>query len=515
MRRQSLKVIVFTLTSLAVSSCALPNLDQPLPTHEATDATRVSNDTHRKPIAINTDSGINNQVSIYTKPEEPPHAVLLVQSLPSSYNITLPVSTCLSITENTDLSAKENPICPDGQKPYTLLFGTARCAGQPRVTLEGVNQMLSGGIWIPTEPIRWVEKWSIMYKCARIKRDMLHSLAETGGVQTLDASRIRTIVYPIINDNEVGLALKPPSAGILGPQVNKLSEGVCLWSSSPEYANVTRLMRPLKCPVRQKPYMHLFTQRECRGKYVLSDSFRWNATLFAEAVEEWSILFTCSDYEYGAEDREPVIERMQELKFRDAEEETIAIKSLLTKVKLPAAHQISATPQNATLALTQTSYPQIFQIPLSTCLSSTSKTHNLSLLVRIVTPPTCPPELPKLSTLIYVKPGCLDLRRLGPTEHSYPLYKSLFENISRANPRVDGWSLGFLCHPTHFNGRVNPRDWKMETKMELVFEGKGMDASVKVVRAGAGERGEEGPTQGVQLESQMKIEAAQKPLRGV
>ncbi|KAF5868574.1 uncharacterized protein Bfra_012221sa [Botrytis fragariae] len=450
MQRQSLKAIAFTLTSLAVSSCALPNLVQPLPTHEAANATRVSNDTHRKLIAINTDSGTNNQVSIYTKHEEPPYAVLLVQSLPSSYNITLPVSTCLSITENIDLSVRENPICPDGQKLYTLLFDTAYC----------------------------IETWSIMYKCARIKRDMLHILAETSGVQTLDARRIRTIVYPIINDNEVGLAFDPPSAGILGPQVNKLPEGVCLWSSSPEYANVTRLMRPLKCPVRQKPYMHLFNQRECR------------------------------------EDREPAIERLQELEIRDAEEETAAIESLLTKVKLPAAHQISAIPQNATLALTQTYHPQIFQIPLSTCLSSTSKTHIFSSFVRIVTPSTCPPELPKLWTLIYAKPGCLDLRRSLPTEHSYPLYKSLFENFSKPNPRVDGWSLGFVCHPIHFDGLDNPRYWEMDAEMELILERKGMDTAVKAVRAEAGERGEEGSTQGVQLESQMKIEAAaQKPLR--
>ncbi|TGO77257.1 hypothetical protein BELL_0116g00190 [Botrytis elliptica] len=491
MRRQSLKSIIFTVTSLAVSGCALPNLNPPLPTHEATDATRVSNDTHRKPIAINTDSDTNNQVSIYTKDEEPPYAVLLVQSLPSSYKITLPISTCLHITGNTDLSAKENPICPDGQKPYTLLFDTAYCVGQPRHTLEGVNQMLNVGIWIPTEPIRWVEKWSIMYKCARIKRDMLHSLAETKGVQTLDARRIRTIVYPIINDNEVGLTWNPPPAGILGPQVGKLPEGFCLWSSSPEYANVTRLMRSLKCPVRQKSYMHLFTQRECRGKYVLSDSFGWNATLFDEVVEEWSILFTCSDYEYAAGDREPAIEEMQELKFGDAEEEIAAIKSHFTKVKLPAAHQISANPQNATLALTQTFHPQIFQIPLSTCLSSTSETHKFSSIVRIVTPPTCPPELPKLWTLLYAKPGCLDLRRYSPTEHSYPLYRSLFENISRANPRMD-------------------------TEMELILEGKGRDAAVKVVRAGAGERSEEGLTEGMQLESHMKIEAAaQKPLKDV
>ncbi|THV49731.1 hypothetical protein BGAL_0181g00040 [Botrytis galanthina] len=455
MRRQSLKAIVFTITSLAISSCALPNLVQPLPTREATNATRISNDTERKPIAINTDSGTNNQVSIYTKHEEPPYAVLLVQSLPSSYNITLPVSTCLSITENSDLSAKENPICPNGQKLYSLLFETAYCVGQPQHTVEGADKWLNGGLWIPTDPIRWVEKWSMMYKCARTERDMLDSLAETIGHQTLDARRIRTIVYPIINDNEVGLTWDPPSAGFLGP--------------------------------------------ECRGKYVLSDNFGWNVTLFDEVVEEWSILFTCSDYEYAAGDREPAIEKMQELKFLDAEEEIAAIKSLLTKVKLPAAHKISATPQNATLALTRAFRPQIFQIPLSTCLSSTSNTHIFSSFVRIVTPPTCPPELPKLWTLIYAKPGCLDLLRFSPAESSYPLYRSLFENIPRGNPRVDGWSLGFVCHPAHFDARVDPRDWKMETEMELILEGKGgRDVALKVVKAGAGagEKKEEGLIEG-------------------
>ncbi|KAF7961027.1 hypothetical protein EAE96_000695 [Botrytis aclada] len=442
MRRQFFKAIVLTITSLAVSSCALPNLDQSLSTFEATNANRVSNDTHRKSIAIDTDSDTSNLVSVYTKHEEPLYAVLQVMSLPYSYNITLPVSTCLGITENTDL--------------------------------------------------------------------------KTNGIQTLDARRIRTIVYPILNDNEVGLAFKPPSAGILGPQVNKLSEGVCLWSSSQKYANIIRLIRPLKFPVSQKSYMHLFTERECRGKYVLSDSLGWEATLFAEVVEEWSILFTCSDYEYGAENREPVIERMQELELWDAEEETAAMKSLLKKFELPAAHQISAIPQNATLALTQTYHPQIFQIPLSTCLSSTSETHSFASSVRIVNPPTCPPELPRLSTLIYDKPGCLHLRHVRPTENSYPLYRLLFEYMSGANLRVDGWSLEFLCHPVHFNERVTSIDWNMETEMELILEGKGRDAAVNVVRTGAGERGEEGLTQDVQLESQMKIEAAaQKPLRDV
>ncbi|KAF7953780.1 uncharacterized protein EAE97_001179 [Botrytis byssoidea] len=482
---------------------------RPSPTHEVTDAARFSNDTHRNPIAINTDSGTNNQVSFYTKHEEPPYAVLLVQSLPSSYNITLPVSTCLSITENTDLSARENPICPDGQKLYTLLFNTAYCVGQPQHTVEGADKLLRGGLWIPTDPIRWIENWSIMYKCARTERDMLNSLAETIGHQTLDARRIRTMVYPIINDNEVGLTWDPPSAGILGPQVGKLTEGFYLWSSSSEYANITRLVRSLKCPVRQKPYMHLFTQSGCRGKYVLSDSFGWNVTLFDEVVEEWSILFTCSDYEYAAGDREPAIEKMQELKFGDVEEEIAAIESLLTKLKLPEPHQISAIPQNATLAITRAFQPQIFQIPLSTCLSSTSDTHIFFSFVRIVTPPTCPPELPELWTLIYAKPGCLDLLRFSPTEPSYPLYKSLFENISRANPRVDGWSLGFVCHPAHFDGRVDARDWKMITEVDLILEGKGTkDVALRVVRAGAGERREEGLTEGVQLESQMKIEAA-------
>ncbi|TGO31713.1 hypothetical protein BHYA_0426g00040 [Botrytis hyacinthi] len=323
MRRQSLKAIVFTITSLAVSSCALPNLVQPLPTHEVTEATRFPNDTHRKPIAINTDSGTNDQVSIYTKHEESPYAVLLVQSLPSSYNITLPVSTCLSITENTDLSARENPLCPDGQKLYSLLFDTAYCVGQPQHTMEGADKLVNGGLWIPTDPIRWVEKWSTMYKCARTERDMLHSLAETSGHQTLDASCIRTIVYPIINDNEVGLTWDPPSAGILGPQVGKLPEGFCLWSSAPEYANIIRLIRPLKCPVRQKPYMHLFTQRECR---VLNGMLRslmrpWRSGRFCLHAPTMST----------RQETEPAIEKMQELKVRDVEEEITAIKSLLTK----------------------------------------------------------------------------------------------------------------------------------------------------------------------------------------
>ncbi|KAF7902503.1 hypothetical protein EAF00_002406 [Botryotinia globosa] len=431
---QSLKAIVLTITSLAVSSCALPNLAQPLPTHEVTDAARFSNDTHRNPIAINTDSGTNNQVSIYTKHEEPPYAVLLVQSLPSSYNITLPVSVSLRIQ-----------ILAPEKTPFAL---------------------------------------------------MARNFTPYSSTQ------------PIVSD--------PPSAGILGPQVGKLTEGFCLWSSSSEYANVTRLVRSLKCPVRQNSYMHLFTQSECRGKYVLSDSFGWNVTLFDEVVEEWSILFTCSDYEYAAGEREPAIEKMQELKFGDVEEEIAAIESPIAKLKLPEPHQISAVPQNATLASTRAFQPQIFQIPLSNCLSSTSDTHIFSSFVRIVTPPTCPPELPELWTLKYAKPGCLDLLRFSPTEPSYPLHKSLFENISRASPRVDGWSLGFVCHPTHFDGRVDPRDWKMETEMELILERKGTrDVALKVLRSGAGKRREEGLTQGVQLESQIKIEAAQKPLKDV
>ncbi|TEY78719.1 hypothetical protein BOTCAL_0046g00410 [Botryotinia calthae] len=235
----------------------------------------------------------------------------------------------------------------------------------------------------------------------------------------------------------------------------------------------------------------------------------------AEVVEEWSILFTCFDYEYGAQDREPVIEKMQELRFHDVEEERAAVKSLLTKVELPATPQISAIPQNATLALTQTFYPQIFQIPLSTCLLSTSQPHSISSLVRIVTLPTCPPELPKLSTLIYTKPGCLELRRYQYTKHSYPLYKSLFENFSGFNLGVKGWPLGFVCLPANSTDLNILRGWKIETEMELIFEGKGMDPDVKVVRAGIGEGGKERLIQGVQIESQMKVEAAQRLLRDV
>ncbi|KAF7888479.1 uncharacterized protein EAF02_003020 [Botrytis sinoallii] len=63
---------------------------------------------------------------------------------------------------------------------------------------------------------------------------------------------------------------------------------------------------------------------------------------------------------------------------------------------------------------------------------------------------------------------------------------------------------------------VNPKTWKMDTEMELILEGKGRDAAVKIVRAGAGEKREGGLTEGMQLESQMKIEAAaQNPLKDV
>ncbi|KAF7910867.1 uncharacterized protein EAF01_002376 [Botrytis porri] len=124
--------------------------------------------------------------------------------------------------------------------------------------------------------------------------------------------------------------------------------------------------------------------------------------------------------------------------IKSVESPRLLRESVPTVVKLPEAHQISAIPQNATLALSQTFHPQIFQIPLSTCLSSTSETHRFSSALRIVTPPTCPPELPKLWTLMYAKPGCLDPSLSSPTEHSYPLYRSLFQYVSRANPSVDG-----------------------------------------------------------------------------
>ncbi|KAJ8066685.1 hypothetical protein OCU04_005727 [Sclerotinia nivalis] len=301
-----------------------------------------------------------------------------------------------------------------------------------------------------------------MFKCAGSESEASSSLQEPRGLHVLNNDRMRTMVFPIINHDEAGLAFNPPSLGVLGPQVNRLPATLCLWSSTREYANAIRLIRPLKCPAHQKAYMHLFTQRECRGKHVLSNGVGMNATLFdsTEDFEEWSILFTCSDYDYVVENRNPVIGAAQELIVRDGKEETVALK-LLRK-----------------------------------------NTHYLSSLLRIVTPLTCPPELPRLATLLYEERGCNGSVEYMPTASSYPHYRSLF-NWTVTPQRVKGWSLGFLCHR---EGPLTDKDWEMETEMELVVEGKGVwDAVVKVVQVepepGAAKKGDGGVTQTVESES--------------
>lgn len=177
-------------------------------------------------------------------------------------------------------------------------------------------------------------------------------------------------MFPIINDDEAGLAFDPLSLGILGPEVNTLRATVCLWSSTREYGDAIRLIRPLKCPTYQKTYVHLFTQRECRGKHVLSDGANTNATLFdfVEDFEEWSILLTCADYDYEVANRKPVISEVKELIVLDEDGEIDALELLSKSIAVPTPHQISANLQNATLTLTHTYIPQIFHTPLSTCL---------------------------------------------------------------------------------------------------------------------------------------------------
>ncbi|KAF7871570.1 hypothetical protein EAF04_003677 [Stromatinia cepivora] len=505
MRSLSFTIVTFTLTCLTSSGLALPTLDAPLSTHAAT--TNITHHTHtheRLPSTIDTDISNENQVSISKQPEEPIQALLQVQSLPFHHNITLPVSICLNVYENSDLNIINNPVCPDGQKPYTLLFSTSHCRNINPLIIESYRNG-PNGIWLHERDSKVpIERWSLMFKCAGSESEAFSSLQEPRGLHVLNNDRMRTMVFPIINHDEAGLAFNPPSLGVLGPQVNKLPATLCLWSSAREYANAIRLIRPLKCPAHQKSHMHLFTQRECRGKYVLSDGVGMNATLFnlAEDVEEWSILYTCSDYDYEVENRDPVIGAVQELILGDGKEETDALKLLRKSIAAPTAHQISADPHNATLALTRTFIPQIFHIPISTCLSSTSETHYLSSLLRIVTPPTCPPDLPRLATLLYAERGCNGSVEYMPAASSYPHYKSLFK-WTVTPQRVKGWSLGFLCHR---EGPLTDKYWEMERQMELVVEGKGIwDAVVKVVQVesepGAAKKGDEGVTQTVESES--------------
>ncbi|CAD6445423.1 42b4b17d-886a-4a8f-b597-0db9496f190f-CDS [Sclerotinia trifoliorum] len=356
-----------------------------------------------------------------------------------------------------------------------------------------------------------------MFKCAGSKDEAFSSLYETKGLHVLHKSRMRIMVLPIINHDEAGLAFDPPSLGVLGPQVNKLRATVCLWSSTREYANAIRLVRPLKCPKYQNIYMPLFTQRECRSKHVLSDGIRMDTTLFdpAEDFEEWSILLTCANYDYGVANRNPVISAVQELTTRDGNEETIALEPLGKSIAETTAYQISADLHNATLALTNTLIPQIFHIPLSICLSSTADTQYFSSLLSIFTPPTCPPELPNLATLLYAEPGCKGSVEYIPTASSYPHYKPLFtRNVTPQ--QVKGWSLGFLCHGKE------PLTYKyseMETKMELVIEGKGPgDAVVKVVQVesepGAAKIGNEGLMQAVDHESDLKTSESEDGGKG-
>ncbi|ESZ98793.1 hypothetical protein SBOR_0842 [Sclerotinia borealis F-4128] len=293
----SFTAVILTLTFLAGSGFALPTLDKALLTHAATiNITHNSDDTHRIPSTINTDASTNNQISIASQPEEPIPGILLVQSLPFPHNITLPVSIFLAIVENSDLSVIANPICPGGQKPYTLVFNTPICANLPSFTIE-THRLTSGDIWPPTKSGEPLETWSLMFKCALSETKALRSLPEPRGLRVLNADRTQTNVSPIINRNEAGLVFNPPSRGIRGPQVNKISVETCIWSSVREAAIELRLLYPIKCPAGQQSYTHLFTQRECRGTYVLSEALGLFSPLFdpSEDFEAWSILFICAD----------------------------------------------------------------------------------------------------------------------------------------------------------------------------------------------------------------------------
>lgn len=196
MRSLSFTVVTLALTFLSSSGFALPTLEAPLSSLAATANITHETHTHEKlPSTIDTDISNEIQVSISERPEEPIEALLRVRSLPFHHNITPPVSICLNVYEDLDLNIVNNPVCPDGQKPYTLLFSTFYCVGNPIIIESYWNGPNGIGLY-EQDSGSFLETWSLMFKCAGSKAKALSSLHEPSGLHILDKSRMRFMGVP-------------------------------------------------------------------------------------------------------------------------------------------------------------------------------------------------------------------------------------------------------------------------------------------------------------------------------
>ncbi|RAL67866.1 hypothetical protein DID88_008591 [Monilinia fructigena] len=324
---------------------------------------------------------------------------------------------------------------------------------------------------VPSRSFTVPERWSLMLKCAICPREALLRLAEPYGRQILASHRIRYFMFPVLNPNDAVFMLNGSMPGIRHPPVNQIPESTCLWSSSSKAASRIGMLRTPKCPSGKEPYLFLYTQREYRGEYTISDWPGPETRGFEDAgLEEWSLSFSCS--------------RKGEAHVRTGPAEELMIWSerytIANATQLPDTDElpeILPSQENATLALTSTLTPQIFQIPLLTCLTSSSSSssptfsYNVSSLLRIVSLPICPPNQTS-HTALYAEEDCNSIRHMMIGPKSYPLYRPLFSFA----PWLETWSLGFVCIP---DGATLSYPAKWEKIMELVVERKkGMGPAV-------------------------------------